>query len=102
MDGETVPSYVEVEVALPEGPFRRSARGKLDAAHLADHPAAAVALWAALRPGARLEGLLVLQRLEVGGQGRKVTELGVVWCGVVLMPMMGLVHSLGRCSMMQI
>lgn len=67
-------------MALPEGPSGRSARGKLDADHLADHPAAAAALWGALRPGARLEGLLVLQRVEVGGQGGKGTELGVVWC----------------------
>lgn len=41
-----------------------AAVGRLEAAHLADHPAAASALAGALAVGTRLGPLLVLQRLE--------------------------------------
>ena len=64
-----MPHHVELEVSLPatQGSTASAAvvKARLDAAHLADHPAAAAALWGALKPGVKLEGLLVLQRLEV-------------------------------------
>lgn len=69
-------SYVEVALAPTAGgsPTTGSAGGaalgRLELAHLADHPAAAAALAAALAPGARLGPLLVLQRLEGARQLR--------------------------------
>lgn len=61
-----MPAYFELSV-LPEGGASSAAPGvgRLEVAHLADHPAAAAALAQALKPGAQLGPLLVLQRLEV-------------------------------------
>ena len=72
VDGEAVPAWFEVAVAPSAAgtPTTGSAGspavavGRLEVAHLADHPTAAAALAAALAPGARLAPLLVLQRLE--------------------------------------
>lgn len=45
---------------------KNAAKGRLEVAHLADHPAAAKALSEVLQEGSKLENLLVLQKLEVG------------------------------------
>ena len=72
-NGETVPAYFELAVApaapAPVTPPGTAAGvgavvGRLEVAHLSDHPAAAAALAATLAPGARLGPLLVLQRLD--------------------------------------
>ena len=71
--GESVPTYLELEVAVPagEGDSAPAAaavvQGRLDVAHLADHPVAVAALLAAVKVGSSLGPLLVLQRLEVSG-----------------------------------
>ncbi len=70
VDGEVAPHHLELDISLAGG-SSTTVKGRLDVGQLADHPAAVAALWGALKPGARLEGLLVLQRLEVGGVGWK-------------------------------
>lgn len=78
VDGEAVPAWFEVAVAPSAAgtPTTGAAAstaavvGRLEVAHLADHPSAAAALAAALAPGARLAPLLVLQRLEGARQLR--------------------------------
>lgn len=66
VDGEAVPAYFELSVSSAGGGSdKAAAAGRLEVAHLADHPAAAAALVAALTVGSRLGPLLVLQRLEV-------------------------------------
>ncbi|KAL4451480.1 hypothetical protein ABPG75_007142 [Micractinium tetrahymenae] len=74
VDGEPVPAYFELSVT-PEGAASSAAPGvgRLEVAHLADHPAAAAALVQALKPGAQLGPLLVLQRLE-GAKQLRVTR----------------------------
>ena len=68
---ESVPTYLELEVAVPAGNDASApasaavVRGRLDVAHLADHPVAVAALLAAVKVGSSLGPLLVLQRLEV-------------------------------------
>ncbi len=71
--------YFEVE--FPEG-----VRGRLDAAQLADHPAAVEALRGAVTAGAALGRLLVLERLEVSlwifarsSTGPKTSLAGMWW-----------------------
>ncbi|EFN56095.1 hypothetical protein CHLNCDRAFT_145628 [Chlorella variabilis] len=65
VDGEAVPAYFELSVSSAGGGSdKAAAAGRLEVAHLADHPAAAAALVAALTVGSRLGPLLVLQRLE--------------------------------------
>eukprot|EP00887_Chlorella_sp_A99_P001742 scaffold19.g1742.t1 len=61
--GAAEPAYFEVAVSGEQGEAAAAA-GRLDAAHLADHPAAVAALRDAVRVGSRLGPLLVLQRLE--------------------------------------
>lgn len=79
MDGATVPAYFEVSVAPQTGEAAAGAAvGRLEVAHLADHPAAAAALAEALKPGAQLGPLLVLQRLEVGRRRVTCQEGGTV------------------------
>ena len=46
-------------ISLPDG-----VRGRLEEAHLGDHPAAVAALAECIEPGTDLGGLLVLERLE--------------------------------------
>jgi hypothetical protein len=67
--GEAVPAYFEVSVSPAAGAAAGGAAviGRLDVAHLADHPVAAAALLAAAKVGTQLGPLLVLQRLEVRG-----------------------------------
>ena len=60
--GAAAPHSFEIEVDPGEG--TGAAVGRLDVAHLADHPVAATALAAVLAAGARLGPLLVLQRME--------------------------------------
>lgn len=82
VEGEQVPAYFELAV-LPEGAASSAAPGvgRLEIAHLADHPAAAAALQQALKPGARLGPLLVLQRLEVRrGRGAVLPSGWVTGC----------------------
>ena len=72
VDGEAVPAYFEVFVSPAAGAAGAAAGGaavigRLDVAHLADHPVAAAALLAAAKVGTQLGPLLVLQRLEVRG-----------------------------------
>lgn len=69
-DGESI-SWLQLDLHLDSAAAGSGAdaggvaSGRLDVAHLADHPAAAAALAEVLQVGTRLEGLLVLQRLEV-------------------------------------
>ena len=70
VDGEAVPAYFEVSVSPAAGAASAAAGGaavigRLDVAHLADHPVAAAALLVAAKVGTQLGPLLVLQRLEV-------------------------------------
>ncbi len=70
VDGQAVPDYFELAVApaaavgMPPGAASTPAVGRLEVAHLADHPAAASALATALTVGSQLGPLLVLQRVE--------------------------------------
>ena len=76
VDGQAVPAYFELALApaaaagTPPGAASSPAVGRLEVAHLADHPAAAAALAAALAPGSQLGPLLVLQRLRAAKQLR--------------------------------
>lgn len=76
VDGQAVPDYFELAVApaaaagTPPGAASTPAIGRLELAHLADHPAAASALAAALTVGSQLGPLLVLQRMEGAKQLR--------------------------------
>ncbi|PRW20900.1 RRP5-like protein [Chlorella sorokiniana] len=76
VDGQVVPDYFELAVApaaavgTPPGAASTPAIGRLEIAHLADHPAAASALAAALTVGSQLGPLLVLQRMEGAKQLR--------------------------------
>ena len=68
VDGESVAAQYTVELRPGEGVPGASpvlALGRLDAAHLADHPAAEAALSEALVDGSELGPLLILERLEV-------------------------------------
>lgn len=76
VDGQSVPDYFELAVApatavgTPPGAASAPAIGRLELAHLADHPAAASALAATLTVGSQLGPLLVLQRMDVTKQLR--------------------------------
>ncbi|BDA47226.1 probable protein RRP5 homolog [Coccomyxa sp. Obi] len=65
VDGEAVPAHYLVE--LRTGGANLGALGRLDVAHLADHPAAEAALAEAIVAGSELGQLLVLERLEKAG-----------------------------------
>lgn len=62
-DGSTSPAHYLVELVGADG---AAALGRLDVAHLADHPTAQAALAESVTVGARLGRLLVLDRMEVG------------------------------------
>lgn len=61
-DGETLPASLMLTVKTASG---ATAQGRIEAGHLADHPAAVRELQEAAAVGARLGPLLVLDRLEV-------------------------------------
>lgn len=63
VDGEPVPVHYLVELRSGGAPL--GAPGRLEVAHLADHPVAEAALAEAIAPGSELGQLLVLERLEV-------------------------------------
>lgn len=63
VDGELIPAHYLVE--LRSGGADLGALGRLEVAHLADHPAAEAALAEAIVAGSDLGPLLVLERLEV-------------------------------------
>jgi len=52
--------------------------GRLEVAHLADHPAAAEALTESIQVGTHLDGLLVLQRLEKAKQLRVTRKASLI------------------------
>ena len=62
VDGETLQASAMLTVKTASG---ATAQGRIEAEHLADHPAAARELREAVAVGARLGPLLVLDRLEV-------------------------------------
>jgi hypothetical protein len=61
--GQSVPGHYLVDLRGASG---AAALGRLDVAHLGDHPAGVAALADALVVGAELGPLLVLERLQVG------------------------------------
>ena len=61
-DGQAVPAQYLVDLRCPGG---QPALGRLDVAHLGDHPSGVAALCDAVGAGSALGPLLVLQRLEV-------------------------------------
>ena len=61
-DKQSVPAYCLVDLCAASG---GTALGRLDVAHLGDHPAGVAALADALAVGAELGPLLVLERLQV-------------------------------------
>lgn len=62
VDGETLPASMMLTLKTASG---ATAQGRIEADHLADHPAAVRELQEAVAVGARLGPLLVLERLEV-------------------------------------
>lgn len=62
VDGETLPASLMLTLKTASG---APAQGRIEAEHLADHPAAVQELQEAVAVGARLGPLLVLDRLEV-------------------------------------
>ena len=62
VDGNTLPASLMLTVKTASG---ATAQGRIEAEHLADHPAAVRELREAAAVGARLGPLLVLDRLEV-------------------------------------
>ena len=62
VDGETLPASMMLTLKTASG---ATAQGRIEADHLADHPAAVHELQEAVAVGARLGPLLVLERLEV-------------------------------------
>lgn len=62
VDGETLPASLMLTVKTASG---STAQGRIEAEHLADHPAAVRELQEAVAVGARLGPLLVLDMLEV-------------------------------------
>lgn len=63
VDGESVPAHYLLE--LRSGGADLGMLGRLEVAHLADHPAAEAALADAIVAGSELGPLFVLERLEV-------------------------------------
>jgi hypothetical protein len=95
VEGEPVPVWLELAVAHTGGSGGNAAKAaapvsaRLDVAHLADHPAAATALLAAIKVGAILGPLLVLQRMEVS----------CCWGAPVRVAVAGSAGEDGRCCM---
>lgn len=78
VDGRLVPAQylVELRPAAAAAGEPATALGRLDAAHLADHPAAEAALADTVVAGSDLGTLLVLERLEVRLVEASWKELG--------------------------